>query len=107
MALTGFTYVVAGHAAREGARQLAVDSSDTGKMPPYREAARKDLPGGWREHAKIEKRGDVTVSVRLKVPVLIPALQARRSRSARPPTPSVEDEPLPDRQIETPTPEPS
>ena len=96
MALTGFTYVVAGHAAREGARQLAVDSSDTGKMPPYREAARKDLPGGWREHAKIEKRGDVTVSVRLKVPVLIPAFRSpidgrhdrrhRRSRTSRCPT---------------------
>ena len=103
MALTGFTYVVAGHAAREGARQLAVDSSDTGKMPPYREAARKDLPGGWREHAKIEKRGDVTVSVRLKVPVLIPAFRSPLTVGTTADT-VVEDEALPDRQIETPEP---
>ena len=106
MALTGFTYVVAGHAAREGARQLAVDSSDTGKMPPYREAARKDLPGGWREHAKIEKRGDVTVSVRLKVPVLIPAFRSPIDGRHAPPTPSSRTTPLPDRQIETPEPKP-
>ncbi len=103
MALTGFTYVVAGHAAREGARQLAVDSSDEGKMPPYREAARKDLPGGWRDHAKIEKRGDVTVSVRLKVPVLIPAFKSPIEVGTTADT-VVEDDPLPDRQVETPEP---
>src|SRR3954449_211548 len=88
IALTGYTYVAAGHAAREGARQLAVDASDTGKdpayrkaaggaprraaagvhpdrAPPYRKAAEADLPETWRHGAVIEKRGDVTVSVHL------------------------------------------
>ena len=31
IALTGYTYVAAGHAAREGARELAVDPTDGGK----------------------------------------------------------------------------
>jgi pilus assembly protein CpaE len=105
IAITGFTYVVAGHAAREGARRLAVDSSDTGKNPPYREAAREDLPGGWRHGAKIEKRGDVTVSVRLKVPVLIPTFRSPLEIGTTADT-SVESEPLPDRQDFTPTPTP-
>jgi pilus assembly protein CpaE len=34
IAITGYTYVVAGHAAREGARQLAVLPSDSGDNPP-------------------------------------------------------------------------
>ncbi len=105
MALTGFTYVIAGHSAREGARQLAVDASDAGKMPPYREAAREDLPGAWRDGAKIEKRGSVTVSVRLKVPVLIPAFKSPLTVGTTADT-VVEDEALPNRQVETPTPEP-
>jgi pilus assembly protein CpaE len=106
MAITGFTYVVAGHAAREGARQLAVDSSDEGKNPPYRVAAREDLPGGWRKHAKIHKRGDVTVSVRLKVPILIPALGSPIEIGTTADT-SVEGEALPPRQSFTPTPTPT
>ena len=53
IALTGYTYVAAGHAAREGARQLAVDDSDSGKDPPYRKAAMADLPQDLAE-----RRGD-------------------------------------------------
>ena len=106
MAIIGFTYVVAGHAANEGARQLAVDSSDEGKHPPYRVAAREELPGGWKEHAKIEKRGDVTVSVRLKVPILIPALRSPLEIGTTADT-SVEGEELPPRQSFTPTPTPT
>ena len=86
-------------------RQLAVDSTDTGKNPPYRAAARTDLPGGWRKGAQIEKRGDVTVSVRLKVPVLIPAFRSPIEIGTTADT-SVEGEPLPDRQDFTPTPTP-
>ena len=105
IAITGYTYVVAGHAAREGARQLAVLSDDTGKDPPYRQAAREDLPKGWRPGAEITKPTDVTVKVSLKVPVLIPAFRAPIHITTTADT-SVEDEPLPDRQRVTPTPTP-
>ena len=33
--------------------------------------------GAWRKHAEIELRGDVTVSVRLHVPLLSPASRRR------------------------------
>jgi len=105
IAITGYTYVIAGHAAREGARQLAVLPSDKGKDPPYREAAREDLPKGWRHGAQITKPTDVTVKVSLKVPVLIPAFRAPIHITTSADT-SVEDEPLPDRQRVTPTPTP-
>ncbi len=101
IALIGVTYTLAGHAANEGARQLATDSSDTGKNPPYRDAARDDLPKAWRNSAKIHKRGDVTVSVRLKVPFLIPALKLPIEIGTTADT-SVEDEPVPDRQKKDP-----
>ena len=97
IALIGVTYTLAGHAANEGARQLAVDSSNTGKNPPYRQAARRDLPKAWRGDAEIHKRGDVTVSVRLKVPFLIPALKLPIDIGTTADT-SVEDEPVPSRQ---------
>jgi pilus assembly protein CpaE len=106
IALTGYTYVIAGHAAREGASQLAVDPSDpSDQIPPYRLAAQNDIPNGWRKHAQIEKRGDVTISVRLRVPVLIPAFKTPLEISSTADT-SVESEPLPDRQSFTPTPTP-
>jgi pilus assembly protein CpaE len=97
IALTGFTYVAAGHAAREGARQLAVDSSDTGKNPPYRKAAMEDIPGAWRDDADIRKFGSVTVSVHLKVPLLVPGVRTPWEIGTTADT-SVEDESLPDRQ---------
>jgi pilus assembly protein CpaE len=89
VALTGYTYVSAGHAAREGARELATDSTsyttdkewreerkrDWSKEPAYHKMAREDLYGAWRKHAKIELRGDVTVSVQLNVPLLIPGIK--------------------------------
>jgi pilus assembly protein CpaE len=103
IAITGYTYVVAGHAAREGARQLAVLPSDSGDNPPYRKAAREDLPKGWRHGAEITKPTDVTVKVSLKVPVLIPAFRAPVHITTTADT-SVEAEPLPDRQKATPAP---
>ena len=96
IAITGFTYVLAGHAANEGARALAVDPGD-GKDPAYRDAAREELPKGWRPAAEIHERGDVTVSVSLKVPVLIPAFRSPLRVETTADT-SVESESLPDRQ---------
>ena len=66
--LTGLTFVLAGHAAREGARELAVGA-------PYEEAARRDLPAGWRDDAVINK-GDDYVEVSLAVPALVPGLES-------------------------------
>jgi pilus assembly protein CpaE len=105
IAITGYTYVVAGHAAREGARQLAVLPSDGGKSPPYREAAQDDLPKGWRAGADITKPTAVTVKVSLKVPVLIPAFRSPLRITTTADT-SVEDEPVPARQRATPEPKP-
>jgi pilus assembly protein CpaE len=105
IAITGYTYVVAGHAAREGARRLAVLPSDSGSSPPYREAAEQDLPKGWRPGADITKPTAVTVKVSLKVPVLIPAFHSPLRITTTADT-SVEDEPLPARQRSTPEPKP-
>ena len=41
--LLGYTYLLAGHAAREGARELAVNTVDTRADKPYRDAAEEDL----------------------------------------------------------------
>ncbi len=93
MTLTGLTFVNAGHAAREGARELAVDSSPNA----YRDAAREDLPKAWRKGAEIEKRGEVTVSVRIRVPLLIPGVNTPLKVGTTADT-SVEDAPVPSRQ---------
>jgi pilus assembly protein CpaE len=105
IAITGYTYVVAGHAAREGARQLAVLPSNAGADPPYREAAEQDLPPLWRDGADITKPTSVTVRVSLPIPILIPRLHAPIHVTTTADT-SVEDQPLPNRQIPTPTPSP-
>ena len=75
--LLGYTYLLAGHAAREGARELAVNTVDTKKDKPYRDAAEEDLPKAWRKDAKIEidKDDPVTVNVRLNVPIVLPGLE--------------------------------
>jgi pilus assembly protein CpaE len=106
MGLLGYTYLLAGHAAREGSRVLAVDTTDTKTKKPYRDAAREDLPKAWRKDAKIEidKDDPVTVNVRLKVPVVVPGLGSPFTVADHAST-SVEDEPLPDSQIPTPTPD--
>ena len=99
IALIGVTYVLAGHAANEGARELAVDSSDTGKNPPYREAAREDLPKALAQaardpQARRRDRVGAAEGARpdpgLKLPIEIGTTADT----------SVEDEPLPDRQKE-------
>jgi pilus assembly protein CpaE len=101
IAITGYTYVVAGHAARTGARQLAVLPSNAGDDPPYRKAAERDLPPLWRSGASITKPTSVTVQVSLKIPVLIPRLHSPISITTTADT-SVEDESLPSRQLPDP-----
>ena len=53
---------------------LAVNTLDTKKEKPYRDAAEEDLPKAWRKDAKIEidKEDPVTVNVRLTVPIVLP-----------------------------------
>ena len=102
--LLGYTYLLAGHAAREGARELAVNTRDTKKEKPYRDAAEEDLPKAWRKDAKIEidKDDPVTVNVKLEragraaraqqpVQGLRPRLDLGRGRAA----PALADEATP------------
>ena len=44
IALTGYTYIAAGHAAREGARELAIDSTSHKTDEEWREARKRDCP---------------------------------------------------------------
>ena len=92
--LVGYTYVLAGHAAREGARELATDARDTRTEKPYRDAARADLPQAWRKGARIDKAGAVTVRVKLAIPVIVPTIKSPWRIGSEAAT-SVEDEPLP------------
>ena len=94
--LLGYTYLLAGHAAREGARELAVNTTDAPKDQPYRDAAQQDLPKAWRKDAKIEIDEDDPVTVNVQ------ARRAARAAGAQEPvqvsdhaSTSVEDEPLP------------
>lgn len=73
--LAGYTFVLAGHSAREGARQFAV-----GK--PAEAAARQDLPGAWREGMRVSE-GDNYVEVSLSVPALVPGLDTPARVSTR------------------------
>jgi pilus assembly protein CpaE len=97
IALIGLTYISAGHAANDGARKLATNPSDAGDNPPYRKAAEEDLGPGWRKSAEITKENGVTVSVKLKVPLLIPGVDTPFVIHTTADT-SVEDEALPPRQ---------
>jgi pilus assembly protein CpaE len=95
IALTGYTFVLAGHAAREGARELATNSADVPrKSPPYAKTAVADLPKAWRKGAKVDKADEVTVRVRLNVPIVVPAMKSPWQISSEAGT-SIEDQPLP------------
>jgi pilus assembly protein CpaE len=106
--LVGYTYVLAGHAAQEGARMLAVNPTD-GKpddeaYKKIRKRAMGEVPGAWREDAKVEvPGGESTVSVRLKVPIVIPGLKSPFAIGSRAAS-TVEDEELPPYQAITPEP---
>jgi pilus assembly protein CpaE len=97
MALIGLTYVAAGHAANNGARKLATNPSDRGPDPAYRKAALSDLAAAWRKGAVVEKEHGVSVSVTLKVPLLIPNLHTPFTIQSSADT-VIEDDPLPPRQ---------
>ena len=100
--LLGYTYLLAGHAAREGARELAVNTTDLPRDHPYRDAAQRDLPKAWRKDAKIEvdKDDPVTVNVKLVVPAVLPGLKSPFKISDHAST-SVEDDPLPPSQTKS------
>ncbi len=71
--LVGTTFVFAGHAARAGARALAVGD-------PVASAAKADLPGAWQGGAAVregqEVKGSQTVYVSVPVPLLLPGLMS-------------------------------
>ncbi len=95
--LVGYTFMLAGHAAREGSRELATDTTDTKKDRPYAEVAVEDLPKAWRKGAKVDRPEDATVRVALKVPVLVPSLKTNIKITSEAGT-VIEDEPLPSSQ---------
>lgn len=66
--LIGTTYVLAGNASREGARELAVDGE-------VREAVEEDVPSAWREGMRMKEGAD-WVEVELRVPALLPGIVA-------------------------------
>jgi pilus assembly protein CpaE len=104
LGLVGYTYLIAGHAAREGARELATDPTNKPDDKPFRRVAMEDLPNAWREGSDIELgRDDVTVSVRLSVPIVLPAVKSPFRIGSEAATP-VESEDLPPSQALTPEP---
>jgi pilus assembly protein CpaE len=106
LGLTGYTYLLASHAAREGARELATDPTDEPNKKPYRDAALAQIPKAWKQRAEVEKSETVTVKVRLRVPVVMPGLESPIKISSQADT-STETAPLPPRQARTPTPTPT
>jgi len=103
MGLVGYTYVLAGHAAREGARELATDPTATDKRDdPFERIAREDLPGAWAKSARVSLPGPkdepkVTVRVELDVPIVVPGVRSGIGIASSADT-SVESEDLPERQ---------
>ena len=103
LGLVGYTYVLAGHAAREGARELATDPTNEKYDKPFRRVALEDLPKAWREGADITAPSEevVTVKVRLAVPIVLPGLRSPFHVGSDAST-SVESEDLPPSQALTP-----
>lgn len=71
LVLVGATFVLAGHAARTGARALAVGD-------PVASAAKADLPGPWQDGTTVTEsrvvEGTQEVTVEVPVPLLLPGL---------------------------------
>ena len=71
--LVGMTFVFAGHAARAGARALAVGD-------PVVAAAKSGVPGAWKDGVTVqespEDQGSQSVSVKVPVPLLLPGLMS-------------------------------
>ena len=77
--LVGYTFILAGHAAREGARELSTNTTDEPKDRPYANEAEKDLPKAWRKGSKIDRpdKDETTVRVRAEGPVPVPVASTR------------------------------
>jgi pilus assembly protein CpaE len=105
LGLVGYTYVLAGHAAREGARELATDPTNEKDDKPFRDVAMEDLPKAWRKGADVTapEQEVVTVKVRLAVPIVLPGLRSPFRIGSQASTP-VESEELPPSQALTPEP---
>ncbi|MEU2574945.1 TadE family protein [Streptomyces anulatus] len=75
-ALIGYTFSLAGNAADVGARKGS--GAEYGAGAACRAGAMKDLPGAWKDGARIRCDGSsprlYETTVRLKVPVLVPGL---------------------------------
>jgi pilus assembly protein CpaE len=80
--LTGYTYVMAGHAARQGAHSLAVIPNGTSPVDltnTVKTQALADVSSSWQRDATVTVHdgsadGRPWVGVSLSVPVLIPGL---------------------------------
>ena len=80
LVLVGFTSVLAGHAAREAAHELAVSGDETTDAR-LRDVAAAGLPTAWQRALQLERAGPEgpgtdppRVVVRLEVPLLVPGL---------------------------------
>jgi pilus assembly protein CpaE len=107
--LVGYTYILSGHAAQEGARMLAVNPTDgEPKDEAYekvRSRAMGQVPKAWRDGAEFAlPKEQSTVSVRLKVPIVLPGLDSPFQIGSRAAT-TIEDEALPPSQSKTPVPD--
>jgi hypothetical protein len=107
--LVGYTYILTGHAAQEGARMLAVNPTDgkDPKDPAYKKVRSRaigQVPDAWRDGAQLTlPKEQSTVSVRLKVPIVLPGLDSPFSIGSRAAV-AIEDEALPPTQSKTPVP---
>ena len=106
--LAGYTYILAGNAAREGARELSTDNTDEKGDRPYRERAEESLPGAWRRNAKvvIDPKDEARVVVDLKIPLVLPTFAGPLHVKSRASS-VTELEELPPSQSYTPTPTPT
>ena len=68
LVLTGFTVVLAHHAAQEAVRELAVGAG----QGALEEVVRSDLPPGWNREGFAVEAGRDEVDVTLNVPALLP-----------------------------------
>jgi pilus assembly protein CpaE len=68
LGLIGYTYMAAGHAAREGARALATGEEEA-------EQVREDVPGAWEDGLRCQV-GEDRVKVSLAVPVVLPGVDS-------------------------------
>lgn len=85
--LVGYTFLLAGHSAREGVRALAVGDPEVAPI-------RSDVPGPWRDGLRCSLETD-RVKVSLAVPIVLPGMDSpwRIGSSA---ATTVEDQPVAD-----------